>query len=428
MRDGTSTRNAAARPHPTADAGGLSSSRRLRLLAPALGLALLAALPASASARIFGTNPIPISVGPNGEPANGPSGGAEVSGDNRNTRWVAFHSVASNLVGGDSNGASDVFVWTRPRGGAGLSLGQPARPSGGLLRVSVSSSGAQANGPSQNPSVDGSIRRGPRCVAFESRASNLASGDSDKTADIFVRYVASKRTVLVSRGVRGAATNPSIDGSCRRVAFQSSGRIMVAPVRSGRVRTIGRGSSPDVSLDGTATVWQRGGGIRINRLGRTSTVTSNGRNAAVSNRTTGRWGVSFQTSARLTGNDNNGGVDVYSLVVGSRGGGRSPDLISAGRKGEPSLGGSNTSGDLTAYAAARGFVMFVHNGSTLYYRNNNTGNIDDLALANGSISDVSQSARGNFVAFTSNATNFPFDGNGGTADVFFKHLRDGTPL
>src|SRR3954452_24666134 len=94
--------------------------------------------PAAAPAQIFGTPPIPISVGPHGEGANGPSGHATISGDDRKARFVAFDSAASNLVRGDTNGATDVFVWRRPHGHAGLSLASPARPSGHLVRASVS--------------------------------------------------------------------------------------------------------------------------------------------------------------------------------------------------------------------------------------------------------------------------------------------------
>ena len=388
--------------------------RRLAAIAPASALALLAALiPASAEARIFGSNPIPISVGPNGEAANGPSGGASVSGDNRLGRLAGFHSAASNLVGGDSNGAYDVFVWSRPRGQAGLSLNQPARPAGGLTRVSVSSSGAEANGASLNPSVDGSLRSGPRCVAFQSSASNLAAGDRDATSDVFVRNLASNQTYLVSRGIGAAATNPSIDGSCRSVAFQAGGRVYTAGPRSGRVASIGGGSNPDYSIDGTAVVWERGGGIAIRRNGRTSSV-GGGNNPTVSNRTSGLWGVAY-----------NAGGQAYLKNVGNRGG-QGATRISRGC--QDAQGGAGASGGVTAFGPARGIITFTQGGSNLCYFNKNTGNSDDLAHGNGPITEVSTSARANFVAFTSSASNFPFDGNGGTPDVFFKHLVDGNAL
>ena len=63
--------------------------------------------------HMFGTNPLPVSVGASHAVPNGDSGGAAVSGDNRKTRLAAFHSAASNLVGGDTNGKLDVFVVQR---------------------------------------------------------------------------------------------------------------------------------------------------------------------------------------------------------------------------------------------------------------------------------------------------------------------------
>src|SRR3954469_18390835 len=110
------------------------------------------AVPAAASAGgMFGTYPLDISVGPNAEPGNGPSSAPAVSGDNRKTRLAAFQSDATNLVGGDTNGATDVFVWFRPKGRQGRTL---PKGSGSLQRVSVGAGGAQANGASRNPSLD----------------------------------------------------------------------------------------------------------------------------------------------------------------------------------------------------------------------------------------------------------------------------------
>lgn len=118
------------------------------------------------------------------------------------------------------------------------------------------------------------------------------------------------------------------------------------------------------------------------------------------------------------------------------GGVRKTDLISATRRGRPSLGGASFNGGVTAYAANRGIITFVNNDegeSVLYYRNNNSGNIDDLARAarvgeQFAITDVYTSARANFIAFSSTGENFPFDRNGDTQDVFFKHLVDGERL
>ena len=401
-----------------------------------VGVSVVASLiaPAAASAGIFGTRPIPISVGPHGEGANGPSGHPTISGDDRKARYVAFDSAASNLVGGDTNGRNDIFVWSRPHGRAGVRLGKPARPSGDLVRASVSTHEVQGNGDSYNPSLDGSMHSRPHCVAFQSTSTNLSPRDGDPVSDVFVRNFSHGRTMLVSRGIGAPAINPSLDGNCGKVAFEAGGFVFKARVHRGRPHLLGSGSNPSFARDGSAIVWQQGGGIMLRAGGHTVRVADNGSDPHVSDRTQGEWGVVFQTGARLTGNDTNPGSDVYMRVVSAGGHVRATDLISASRRGAHSLGGTNLAGGISAYGALRGIVTFANaqgGQDTLYYRNNHTGNIDDLAHASGggiSIFDVATSARANFVAFSSTYSGFRFDHNGSQQDVFFKGLRDGDAL
>src|SRR5947207_3124581 len=54
-------------------------------------------------------------------------------------RWVAFHSFATNLVAGDTNAATDIFVHDRK--------------TGETVRVSVDSAGIEGNGDSSDPSL-----------------------------------------------------------------------------------------------------------------------------------------------------------------------------------------------------------------------------------------------------------------------------------
>jgi hypothetical protein len=367
---------------------------------------------------MFGTNPLPISVGASRVAANGDSGGAAVSGDNRKTRLAAFHSSATNLVRGDTNGKTDVFVWHRPRGHAGLVLNRVA---GTLERVSVGNGARQANGDSTNPSLDGSITSLPHCVAFQSTATNLAGGDSDSTSDIFVRDLRTKHTYLVSGGVGPAATNPSIDGRCRNVAFQAGGAVFTGSAHGGRAHRVSGGGQPDCSLDGSALVWSQGGSVFIRRNGATSKV-GPGSHPRVSDNESGIWGIAFDTKARLKGNDHDSNVDVYTRVVHARGGPSRTDLIST-------AGGKNAfNGGITAYGANRGIIVFgieEGSGSGLWYRNNHTGNIDDLAYTTeGVLEGIATSARANFVAFTAAESISPLL-RGNHSQVFFKQLVDG---
>jgi hypothetical protein len=94
-----------------------------------------------------GEDTILVSRGLDGEPANGPSSGASVSGDFRSPgRCIAFLSAASNLVSGDDNGRTDAFLVSAP-GGAPRRVGDaPADAdsvsvSGDCSRVSFTAGG-----------------------------------------------------------------------------------------------------------------------------------------------------------------------------------------------------------------------------------------------------------------------------------------------
>ena len=85
-------------------------------------------------------------------------------------RYVAFSSLATNLVANDTNSARDVFIHDRA--------------TGVTTRESVDGSGAEANGSSgQFPSLsaDGKV------LSFVSWATNLVSGDANGMSDVFVR-------------------------------------------------------------------------------------------------------------------------------------------------------------------------------------------------------------------------------------------------
>src|SRR3990170_5617 len=123
-------------------------------------------------------------------------------------RYVAFDSLAGNLVTGDTNGYSDVFVYDRQTG-----LTQ---------RVSLTSGGVQGNNHSYRPSLssDG------RYVAFDSLAGNLVTGDTNGYSDIFVhdrQTGVTQRVSLTSGGVQGNnhSYRPSISSDGRYVAFDS---------------------------------------------------------------------------------------------------------------------------------------------------------------------------------------------------------------
>ncbi len=147
-----------------------------------------------------------VSVDSSGAQGNGASYSPSISADGR---YVAFYSIASNLVPGDTNGTWDVFVHDTV--------------SGVTTRVSVDSNGVQGNdysGATPSITADG------RYVAFWSLATNLVSGDTNGYGDVFVHDRLSSTTTRVSvdsNGVQGDlnSTTPSISSDGRYVAFQS---------------------------------------------------------------------------------------------------------------------------------------------------------------------------------------------------------------
>jgi Tol biopolymer transport system component len=157
-----------------------------------------------------------VSVSGTGRQANGPSGAPAISAGGR---YVAFVSSASNLVAGDTNRKSDVYVHDRQ--------------TGRTQRVSLSNAGRQANGHCEGPAI--SVHG--RYVAFVSSASNLVAGDTNGLADIFVRYLRTGQTRRVSVSSRGRQSTgpptqtgsnaPTISADGRYVAFHSDASNLV---------------------------------------------------------------------------------------------------------------------------------------------------------------------------------------------------------
>ena len=184
--------------------GGIS--RRHQALLASLAALLLAVGVGVAYGRA-GVHPKTKRVSVSSAGAQGDSGSFHpaVSADGR---FVAFASNATNLVGGDTNAVSDVFVRDRK--------------THKTKRVSVSSAGAQGNDLSESASIsaDG------RFVAFESVATNLVGNDTNGFDDVFVRDRSTgktRRVSLDSAGVQGNGDSeePSISADGRFVGFDS---------------------------------------------------------------------------------------------------------------------------------------------------------------------------------------------------------------
>jgi Tol biopolymer transport system component len=213
----SATQLMAAIPASDLSSGG-TASVAVRSPAPQGGLSNSLAFdvaPASSSSFV----PERVSVDTQGNQANGPSAHPSVSSVGR---FIAFESTASNLVPGDSNRVSDIFLRDTCRKAAPGCV-----PS--TIRVSLANDGSEPNGPSFRPSISGD----GRYVVFTSQADNLIDNDRNSSSDIFLRDTcigASSEcrpsTALVSEDSAGVQANSSSDfgkisGSGQFVAFVS---------------------------------------------------------------------------------------------------------------------------------------------------------------------------------------------------------------
>lgn len=148
-----------------------------------------------------------VSLGNDNGEGNGLSGAPAISGDGR---YIAFHSLATNLVLSDTNAASDIFVRDVL--------------SDTTTRISLNSIGDEANDGSRFPTFakEGGV------VVFNSLATNLVLSDTNGVRDVFVHDLATQSTERVSVGTGDVEADDTahhllaaISGDGRYVAFST---------------------------------------------------------------------------------------------------------------------------------------------------------------------------------------------------------------
>ncbi len=150
-----------------------------------------------------------------GGPADGASESAWISG---NGQYVAFASLASDLVAGDTNGASDIFVRDLL--------------ANTTTRVSVTTAGAQViDGDSFEPSISDDGTK----VEFSSDSSTLVVDDLNDSEDVFVRNRTANTTTRVSVATNGDET----DFGAYEGVISGDGTIVVFTTDTGLLTTDG---------------------------------------------------------------------------------------------------------------------------------------------------------------------------------------------
>jgi len=352
-----------------------------------------------------------VSVSSDGIQGNAQSGFWGSSSMSANGRFVAFLSSASNLVSGDTNGREDVFVHDRQ--------------TGVTERVSLSSDGAQGD----NTSWHVSISADGRFAAFTSSSTNLVPGDTNACEDVFVYDRQTRQTTRISvasdgtegNGDSGIWGNISVSADGRYVLFSSQATNLVPVDTNGTEdvfvhdRQIGQTTRVSVSSDGT----QADSGSEM------SSISGDGQL------------VAFATGAtNLVPGDTNGCPDVF---VHDRQNGLTAriSVASDGTQGDHGSGGFGVSispdGRYVAfYSAATNLVVGDTNRrDDVFVHDQRTGMTQRVSLSsdgtqgNSGSSDPFIDAEGRYVAFCSYASNLVPGDTNGCPDVFV-HDRGAT--
>ncbi len=391
-----------------------------------------------------------------------------------NGQYVAFVSMADNLVEGDTNGSSDIFIHDRQTGQTTLvSRALDSTPAGGANSPSISADG--------------------RYVAFESWADDLVPDDTNDTTDIFVYDRTLDQTILVTRHTDGTQANswsmlPAISGDGRYVAFASNAdnlidediyccqQIYLHDLETQETILVSRRSDgkqgndgstyPTISADGRYVAFEseatnlivekdtNGGGVNGSDIfvhdrqtGETTLVSrhsdgTQGDYASVLSTISadGRW-LSFQSFAsNLVDDDLNGVADIFvhdrqtgeTTVVSRHSDGTSADAWSYGNAisgdGQFVVFDSSAANlvDNDDNAASDIFVHDRQSGQTILVSRHTDGTQGNNMGGGSGISarSVSISADGQVVVFESDATNLIDDDDNNARDIFAHEVTD----
>jgi hypothetical protein len=353
---------------------------------------------------------------------------------NRDGSRVAFVSEAGDLVVPDSNAVADVFVWTR-------SSTSPL--TGSIQLISINQAGTDSgNAPgglstasgSQNPILS---RDGSR-IAFTSSSTDLVSGDTNNSVDVFVRDLNTNQTILVNRSSTGTLGNSSSDN----VSLSSDGNLVVFTSTATNlidndtnsqqdvfVRDLSAGTTSLISRTPSSSVGNNISGSGTNTFGNSVSVPVMSGDGMV---------VAFVSQAsNLADGDNNGVADgfVIPVAIGNA-------TLFTRRNSDPNLVSRTGSGDSTtstgmSVSTDGRFVVFtsaaseVVEGDTngtmdVFLRDRQTGTTQRISRsrsgnvsANGASNNPLISADGRYIVFTSNANDLVNGDANGATDIFW---------
>jgi Tol biopolymer transport system component len=323
--------------------------------------------------------------------ANSISGAPSISSDGR---FVAFTSAADNLVVNDINNVQDIFVRDTMMGTT--------------VRVSVDSSGNEANGSSYDPRISST----GEFVVFASQATNLAGGDTNSFEDIFFHDMQTGETSRISINNSGTQGNglsekPSISADGRFVAFCSVATNLVNGDTNQREDVFVR----DRQTNSTVLVSAKSDGTLGNGFSYNSSISANGRYVTF---------TSYSNNLVLA--DRNGKQDIFVRDLQ----GNTLKRVSIRTNGVEGTLNSDSpvisaDGRFIAFASDSALVDGITPGTTRIYIRDQQENLTEIGVnAGADVSSPSISDDGRYVAFVSDTNELDRGDTNQTYDVFLK--------
>jgi Ca2+-binding RTX toxin-like protein len=402
-----------------------------------------------------------ISTDADGAQVTGACINAKFSADGR---YMVFQSGDSNLVAGDMNGVTDIFVkdletgniqlvsttrygWQLDVSSLNPQISADGRyvvfqtdsamglvedingftdifvkdlQTGSIQRVSIATNGAEGNGISSNAkiSADG------RYVLFESDAANLVAGDWNNARDVFLKDLQTGEIRLVSSDAfGGVATNDGYPLYSRQASFSANGRYVVFESSAQNLTGYDGDAHSDIFVKDLQT-WsiQR---ASINAYG--ALVDLNSANAHIA--ADGRYVVFESIATNLVDNDTNGAADIFVKDLQT---GAIQRVSTAANGAEGNLDSSNPQISNDGH-----YVVFQSNATNLtadsygyprtqiFVKDLQTGDIERVSLdstqwqGNAFVFRKAQfSADGHYVVFETNSSNMIAGDTNYTYDIF----------
>lgn len=321
-------------------------------------------------------------------------------------KFSVFHSASDNLVVGDSNSDSDVFVYERS--------------TGELTLVATNSTGTQTAAASTN----GSISNDGVLVAFEANANDLVTGeDDDSLVDIYVKNLLTDEIEIAS--IANAGSNPNAD--CFLLGLSGNGQFVLFTSAADNLVTGDTNTMPDLFVrdlvnDTTVRASLANGGAELTVTGpNTGSISDDGSL------------VVFATeNVNVVADDFNASTDVFVHTVGTTTTERiSLDFLdgeSDADSNNPVIAGNGlyvafdsiatdlVDGDVNGERDV--FIRDLVNGVTQIVSLTTNRSQVDLPSSNPTIS-----GNGRFVGFSSTSGDFDSRYSGVEVEGFFKDLQ-----